>query len=802
MLKKQLFSVLLLLSIVSPFAVCAETESILQLSSDPRVEYGIGVLKSQLKHEKLAQEPYFIVGSKSQTPILKYLTEDELKCKALNTEEGFLVKRLSGSKEGTVIIAGADEQGSMYGCLDVAELLRIRGWDKLPPLYVSSPDIELRAYQFNFPTYVRGCSWDDNRDAADRVAPWFYDKEKIVLLLDTLAQSKFNAIHFEATHPFPAICNIPGYPEAITDVEEKTPLTRKKLENQRIPYLRWLFSECRRRNIVPYVGFFNVHVPDSVITTKKIIFEPRKEYSIPEIIKYNRAAIKAFSDTYGDLAGLFIWNGENVPWGNSGKLEEYQHQNRWARDAIVAGLLESSNRPPCILWTISGFMDREGFEELLTSYPQLHYLATDHDGENTTAPDLHHIYIDFLRPFKGIGGVKGTITYSNMGGWGSGNIIPYPWFSNNFLKSVGRHLVKEGIVGSTSQPMRAIWYPDYHERDWLFIKGLGKFLWDSSDAHVQYFNNSVKDRYGCSEEDADAILRAYEEASQIPILWASQFNYGVCSVKAQFGATLINGIWGGDIHIGAPGMLLFDGINTKKLPGYTPEWIKPAPWTIERGKMVDIVEYVKGDTKAEITPDKLADMLANHAKLCFENINKVSEVTLRKSEFEELKLNLYAYNYMGLHMSEKIKALLDMLRFLRGGDLGKYNSGKAHLKKSFDYFLEQRAVSQKVYPNPDLDLLLPSPGWSVRHEWDSVLPILRDEIDNYDNYLVMLAMHLAADRKNMPYPGGALTDFYRRVSGVSIDVYRPWLPDDPKDYWLTDPPKSDATPWNPLDDIK
>lgn len=140
-----------------------------------------------------------------------------------------------------------------------------------------------------------------------------------------------------------------------------------------------------------------------------------------------------------------------------------------------------------------------------------------------------------------------------------------------------------------------------------------------------------------------------------------------------------------------------------------------------------------------------------------------------------------------------------MLRFVRNGNIENYNSGKAHLKKSLEYFLEQRAVSQKIYPNPNLDLLLPSPGWSVRHEWDSVLPILHDEIDNYDGYLVMVSMHLAADRNKMQYPGLALTEFYRKVSGVKINVYRPWLPKDANDYWLTNPPKSDAKPWNPTD---
>jgi len=795
------------------FALHAEGKakaSIEQLTKGKQIEYGVGRLNQELQRQGAAVNQKFIVGLKSEEAIKKHLTEVESSCKELQTPEGFLVKFIG---QGQVLIVGTDAPGTMYGCLDIAELLRIKGLDGLPESYTSAPMLELRGYQFNFPTYVRGCTWDDNRDAAHRLAPWFYDKEQVIPFLDKLADAKMNTIVIEATHPFAAMVPIPGYPEAVKGVEEKEPLTIEKLRSERIPYLRWFFSECRRRGILPYVWFFNAFIPDIVAETRNIdIGEYWKIYPVPGVEKYNRAAIKAFSDTYGDLIGLYIIAAEHLP--HSGLEDDFKLQNKWVRDVIMNSLLESSNRPPCILLTMGSVNDKESYEAILKSYPQLKYLTVgDHDGEGTTLPDVAGAEaLNFYKPFEGVGGVKGTVVLSNLGGWGSGNIVPYPWFSSDFLQRMGQHLINIGFIGSTSQPMREAFYPDYYERDWLWIRGLGKFLWDSSNLHAEYFNDLVKDRYGCSAEDAVAILQAYEKASQIPTLCKTQFFYGVCSGKYQFGAPLMNGIWNG-IHLGAPGMLSVDGRDNHRVPL---EWVKTYNKAVGIGMMVDIVSYVKDNKEAEITPDKLVEILADAAEACLENINKVSSISRRKGEFEELKLNIQAYHFMGMHFSEKIKALLDMLRFIRNGDETLYSSGKAHLEKSLEYFLEQREVSKKVYPNPDEDLLIMSPGRILRHDWDSILPILRDEINNYDKYLVKIAMHLAADRENTRGPTFAWRDYYRRVTEGTVEVWQPWMPEDPNDYWLTSPMKwdgmgddirkneidhnSDYVPFNPVED--
>ena len=789
--------------------------SIVQLTKEQRIDYGVERLRQELERQGAAVTRKFIVGLKSEEAIKKHLTEVESSCKELQTPEGFIVKHIG---QDQVLIAGTDAPGAMYGCLDVAEVLRIKGLDGLPESYTSAPMLELRGYQFNFPTYVRGCTWNDNRDAAHRLAPWFYDKEQIIPFLDKLANAKMNTIMLEATHPFPAMVPIPGYPEAVKGVEEKERLTIEKLQKERIPYLRWFFSECRRRGMVPYVWFFNAYIPEIVVKTRDITFaEYYKEYPVPEVEEYNRAAIKAFSDAYGDLAGLYIIAAEHLP--HLGGKDDFKLQNRWVREAIIEGLLESSNRPPCILLTMGSVNDKESYEEILKSYPQLQYLTVgDHDGENTTLPDAAGAEaLNYYKPFEGVGGVKGTVVLSNLGGWGSGNIVPYPWFSADFLQRMGQHLINTGFVGSSSHPMREAFYPDYYERDWLWIRGLGKFLWDSSNVHEEFFSDLVKDRYGCSADGAAAILQAYEKASRIPTLFECQFFYGTCSNKYQFGVPLMSGIWSG-IHLGAPGMLVVNGRDNHRVPL---EWVRPYNKAVGRKMIVDIVSYVKDNKQAEITPDKLAEILEADAKACLESINKMFEwtsgwavplVTRRQDEFQELYLNMQAYHYMGLHFSEKLKALLDMLRFIRNGDETLYSSGKAHLEKSLEYFLEQREVSKKVYPNPDEDLLIMSPGRILRHDWDSILPILRDEIENYDKYLVKVAMNLAADRENTRGPTFALRNYYRRATEGTVEVWRPWVPEDPNDYWLTSPMKwksdsddtpekkdDDYIPWNPVE---
>ena len=412
-------------------------------------------------------------------------------------------------------------------------------------------------------------------------------------------------------------------------------------------------------------------------------------------------------------------------------------------------------------------------------------MSCDHDGENTTVPDINSGYFDLFKSYKGVGGMVGGMVNSNLGGWGSGNIEPYPWFSPDFLKKMVDFLASKEVVGSTSFPMRGEFYPDFYERDWLLLQGLGKFLWDSADLHKDYFTDLVKDHYGCSAESAQAILTAYEKASQIPTLFASQFHFGCCTSRFQFGAPLEYGVWPGDLHPFIPGMLMADSPMTWA-PRY---WIKPHPELLAEKKLVDIVEYVRDNGKAETTPDRLAEILEADANDCLAAIDKAAaDVTRRQEEFKELQLNMQAYHYMGLHLAEKTRALLDMLRFFTNGDQSLYDSGKARLQKSLDYFMEQRAVSLKIYPDPDhTNLIFQVAVPAIPINWDDILPIMQDEIANYDQYLVRLTMQMATDRNTMgaglPGPSPAEVELFLRVVPRKVTVWHTWWGEHPEDYW-------------------
>jgi len=772
--------------------------AIVNPSADQRVGYGVERLKAQLEvqgqkvsvtNRASTGHPgsgSFVVGVKSDPFFENRVSTAERGCKELNSAEGFLIRRAGDGQHGEVLIVGADEQGAMYGCLEAAEAIRMGEFDKWPDSRASAPTMKLRSYDFVFPSFVKGCVWEDNPHAAMRLARWFYDKDKVVSFLDKMAEAKFNTVKMDATHPFPAIVAIPGYPEAVEDVWEETPLTSDKLKNDRIPYLRWLFGECRRRGITPYVAFFNAWIPDSVAKAHQLNGATdgvyHTQYPEPEAEAYTRACIKAFGDTHGDLAGLFIWNVESVPQG-SGVL-----QNQWLKKAIIDGLLESAHRPPCILAPFNNALtdDRAGMEAILKSYPQLRYISADTDGENTTAPGIESAYFDQFKTYQGVGGVVGGMLNANLGGWGSGNIEPYPWFSFDFLKKMMSFLVSKDIVGSTSFPMRGEFYPDCHERDWLWLHGLGRFLWDGVNLQEDYFTNLVQDRYGCSAEAAQAIMAAYEKASEIPVLFVSQFYYGNCTARCQFGATLEYGIWPGDLHVTAPGMLMVD---SPVAGGNLRFWVKPQPHLAARKKLVDIVEYVKNDATAETTPDRLAEILEADAKECLAAINKAApEITRRREEFQELQLNMQAYHYMGLHLSEKTRALLDMLRFLKNGDNKLYVSGKARLQKSLDYFMEQRAVSRKIYPDPNHDnLIFQVAVPAIPIDWDNIIPVMQDEIANYDQYLVRMTLHMVADRNRtvflMPGPTIAEADLFLRVAPLHVKVWHTWWGEHPEDYW-------------------
>jgi len=104
-----------------------------------------------------------------------------------------------GRPGGTIVVAGHDETGAMYGALEVAELIRIGGAAAVKEAS-AKPFLEVRQFKYNIPSV---------RDQA-----WFHDPAYWQSLFGLLARARMNSVGFWHQHPFPYMVRLERFPEA------------------------------------------------------------------------------------------------------------------------------------------------------------------------------------------------------------------------------------------------------------------------------------------------------------------------------------------------------------------------------------------------------------------------------------------------------------------------------------------------------------------------------------------------------------------------------------------------------------
>ena len=166
-----------------------------------------------------------------------------------DAKEAFLLRRIGN----TVIVAGYDPSGVLYGSLELAA--RIRAAHAIPATldYEDHPQLKIRgtALGIQKPEITYDGAEYDYRLMPDEF-PWFYDKAQWTKYLDTLVDERYNALFLWNGHPFTSLLKLPKYPEA---QEVPTAQLEKNIE-----IYRWLTAEADKRGIWVLQGFYNIHL--------------------------------------------------------------------------------------------------------------------------------------------------------------------------------------------------------------------------------------------------------------------------------------------------------------------------------------------------------------------------------------------------------------------------------------------------------------------------------------------------------------------------------------------------------------
>src|SRR5579885_3606239 len=312
--RNNTFSVLLITAMALPLAIRAETISVVVTSNAaPRVEFGAEQLSKALKavkldavllHTKVPGGRQIIIGEGAENGL---------------SPESFSLKSLDGD---SISIAGGDDSGVLYGCLELARQIRQAGRLPRDLNFVDAPVMKLRGTCVGLQkTYILPGRRVYEYPITPELFPWFYDKKLWTEYLDFLAANRMNTLYLWSGHPFASLVRLKDYPYAVEVPNDVF------LKNQEM--YRWLARECDRRGIWLVQMFYNILVSKPFAETNHI--STQLSAPTPLVSDYTRQSIAKFVKDYPNV-GLLVCLGEALR-GTANQLE-------WCTNVILPGVRE------------------------------------------------------------------------------------------------------------------------------------------------------------------------------------------------------------------------------------------------------------------------------------------------------------------------------------------------------------------------------------------------------------------------------------------------------------------------------
>ncbi|MBN2522661.1 MAG: hypothetical protein JXB24_05270 [Bacteroidales bacterium] len=272
-------------------------------------------------------------------------------------DEGFIIQ-ITGKGQKSIYVLGYDEAGTMYGGLEVAEIIKVKGIDAVQN-QLQNPYMKVRGTKFNIPLDMRSPTYTEPSDAAQKNMDEMWNFEFWKEYIDNLARNRYNLISLWNLHPFPSMVKVPEYPEvALNDIRRSTgnwkesyslngwgfdaPEIMKSFEvlkkmtiDEKIDFWRKVMAYGKQRNVKFYIVTWNIFVygvDDKYGITDKL--------DNPVTTDYFRKSVKQMVLTYPDLAGIGLTTGENMYDYTATQKEE------WAYATYGEGLLDALKEQP------------------------------------------------------------------------------------------------------------------------------------------------------------------------------------------------------------------------------------------------------------------------------------------------------------------------------------------------------------------------------------------------------------------------------------------------------------------------
>ncbi|NQT84735.1 hypothetical protein HQ563_17080 [bacterium] len=495
--------------------------SVAYRTDSPLLRFAVGKLDKALREidEEVAyhdltncpkRPDVLILSDESEAELLPFAGKKTSMSRSVRPE-GFQLLRLRTKRGRMLCIQAKDESGAMYGVLDLAEQVRIRGGLDNVQEKVSNPRFPFRAIKFNLPwsPYRSSAATEMHLDTCRDLNFWRR-------FLDMMTENRFNVLSLWNLHPFPFMIRPENFPEAC-------PFSVEDMEEWRL-FWRSLFRMAKNRGIETYIVNWNIVVSPQFASA----YGMKERNDTSELVRrYTRECVTQVINEYEDLTGLGVTLAD---WMRGMTPKERED---WIEETFVAGM-KRANRPVKFIHrsVLAGSpieMRRVIDNANLPDPVWVEVKFNWSHGHSTPRLAITHDYptgeIDerFWKPKPTNYKIAWMIRNEDFFilRWGE------PDFIRQHIAINGRDYVGGYFVGSEgyipakdySHVLHKHQTWDYaFEKQWLFYRLWGRLLYDPEAPNI-VFEAAFERRYG--KGVGKTMLRAYTLASRMPLRLAS-----------------------------------------------------------------------------------------------------------------------------------------------------------------------------------------------------------------------------------------------------------------------------------------
>ncbi|MCC6127350.1 MAG: hypothetical protein IT426_20505 [Pirellulales bacterium] len=617
--------------------------------------------------------------------------------------ESFQIEVAKNDRGAQAKITGGDVRGAMYGGLDAAERIRMKGPLALKPKS-ESPFLLMRAMKFNPP--LKGNVYMSDEDQKNSV--WFYDLEYWDRFLRTMAYDRYNALTFWSSHPYDQMVRLEKYPEATT-------LSQEQLDKN-IAHFHKIFQLAKSYGLDTYLVTWNIHISPGFRAAYKV----RDGQDSPLIRDYQKECIKELFREYPELTGMGTCPGENMPMSAAANAE-------WIRDVYLDTLAKLGRKSPFI-YRYWGAQPKETAEMLVKEkFPGEILLDIKFNGEHMYSstkphPERMEWFTQPQRPYKFLWHLRNDCIFQLR--WGD------PGFARGVFENCGGAESGGFVMGSEIEipgadryhtPQTAAhrdWKYEF-EKNWMRFAVWGRMGYDPKLSDEYWYGRFVE-RFG--ELGGRTAFHALQASSQIiPLTTSFHWNY-------------MNGDWYPEGNVGnwntSAGMKKRN-VREAGIFHDIREWIFT---NVIDDTMMNIPDYVatcivKGEKAPEsvLTPPKVAAMLSITASMIRMSIIDASEeIDKDNKEWQCTAMDLKASAALGHYYAAKIRAAVDLMAYLATGEEARKKAAVKNLETAKEHWKTLAEITKSHYVTHEVWLM-------GQFDWAKYLPAVEKDIEMAKN---------------------------------------------------------------------